>query len=164
MKSMNKTEPIRNRWSRQREIIMTVLKGTKSHPTADWIYQEVRKNLPRISLGTVYRNLKLLKERGDVLELQYGDGQRRFDGNPENHYHFNCQSCGKVYDVDEPLKSSMEVDLTDKLGFVVTHHRVEFYGLCRDCQSEAIPFMGNKNEMELTEVGNEERYMSGLRC
>lgn len=154
---------IRNRWSRQREIILTVLKGTKSHPTADWIYQEVRKTLPRISLGTVYRNLKLLKERGDVLELQYGDGQRRFDGNPENHYHFNCQSCGKVYDLDETSKDDMGVDLTDKLGFVVTHHRVEFYGLCRDCQSAAVPLMGNQNEMVLTEVGNEERYMSGLR-
>lgn len=164
MNLMKKTEPMRNRWSRQREIIMTVLKGTKSHPTADWIYQEVRKSLPRISLGTVYRNLKLLKERGEILELQYGDGQRRFDGNPENHYHFSCQSCGRVYDVDEPLKSDMEVDLTDKLGFIVTHHRVEFYGLCKDCQSESVPLMEKGNEMVLKEVGNEKCYMSGLRC
>ena len=122
------------RRSRQREVLFKVLKGTKSHPTADWIYHEVRKTLPRISLGTVYRNLRLLAERGEILELHYGDGQSRFDGTPENHYHFNCQTCGKVYDVEEPLKKDMERDLSKKLGFIVNHHRVEFYGICMDCQ------------------------------
>lgn len=126
------------RRSKQREVILEVLRGTKSHPTADWIYHEVRKILPKISLGTVYRNLKLLKEKGDILELQYGDGQSRFDGNPENHYHFTCQRCGRVYDVEEPLRKDMELDLSKKLGFIITHHRVEFYGICKDCQTEEV--------------------------
>lgn len=125
------------RRSKQREVILEVLRGTKSHPTADWIYQEVRRILPKISLGTVYRNLKLLKEKGDILELQYGDGQSRFDGNPENHYHFTCQRCGRVYDVEEPLRKDMERDIAKKLGFLITHHRVEFYGVCRECKEES---------------------------
>ena len=124
------------RKSKQRETILDILKGTKSHPTADWIYQEARKSLPRISLGTVYRNLKLIKDKGDILELHYGDGQSRFDGTVENPYHFTCQMCGKVYDVEEPLRKDMERDIAKKLGFTITHHRVEFYGVCRECQEE----------------------------
>src|SRR3990172_11585068 len=133
---ISKAQNSAGRKSKQREVVLDVLKGTKSHPTADWIYQEGRKSLPKISLGTVYRNLKLLKERGEILELHYGDSQSRFDGNPENHYHFTCQRCGRVYDVEEPLKKDMEKDLAKKLGFIVNHHRVEFYGVCRDCYQQ----------------------------
>ncbi len=122
------------RKSKQRELILNILKGTSSHPTADWIYQEARKSLPKISLGTVYRNLKLLKDKGEILELYYGDGQSRFDGTTENHYHFTCQRCGKVYDVEEPLRKDMESDIAKKLGYTITHHRVEFYGICNKCQ------------------------------
>lgn len=130
---MQKAQVPSMRKSKQREVILKVLRRTKSHPTADWIYQEARKSLSKISLGTVYRNLKLLKEKGEILELRYGDGQSRYDGNSENHYHFNCQRCGRVYDVEEPLRKDMEEDLAKKLGFVVTTHRVEFYGICRKC-------------------------------
>lgn len=132
------SEKSKNRWSRQRETILHTLKGTKSHPTADWIYQEVRKSLPRISLGTVYRNLKLLKDKGEILELNYGDGHRRFDGNPEDHYHFNCRSCGKVYDVEEPIRINLGDELAAKLGFTVINHRIEFYGICKDCCSTRV--------------------------
>ena len=135
MKTLKTQSGIRK--SKQRDVVLEVLRKTKSHPTADWIYQEVKKSLPRISLGTVYRNLKLLKERGEILELHYGDGQRRFDGTPENHYHFNCQVCGRVYDVEQPLKKEMEKDLAKKLGFIITHHRIEFYGFCSECREQA---------------------------
>ena len=124
------------RKSKQRELILGVLKGTKSHPTADWIYQEARKTFPKISLGTVYRNLKLLRDKGEILELHYGDNQSRFDGTTNNHYHFTCQKCVKIYDVEEPLRKDMERDIAKKLGFTITHHRVEFYGVCRECQEE----------------------------
>lgn len=130
---MQKPQVPSMRKSKQREVILKVLRRTKSHPTADWIYQQARKSLPKISLGTVYRNLKLLKKKGEILELHYGDAQSRFDANPENHYHFNCQRCGRVYDLEEPLRKDMEKDLAKKLGLVVTTHRVEFYGICRKC-------------------------------
>ena len=137
MKSQEIKVSAGRRHSRQREVILNVLKGTRSHPTADWIYQEVRKSLPRISLGTVYRNLSILKDRGDIFELHYGDGQSRFDGNPENHYHFNCHHCGTVYDVEGPLRTDMDTDLSEKFGYFVTFHRVEFYGICNKCKSQA---------------------------
>lgn len=127
---------LNTRKSKHRDAILEILKSTKSHPTASWVYQEVRKSIPRISLGTVYRNLRLLSARGDILELHYGDGQSRFDGTPENHYHFTCQVCGTVFDVEEPLKKDMEKDLSEKLGFIINHHRVEFYGICMDCQEK----------------------------
>lgn len=124
------------RKTRQRQVILDVLKTTSSHPSADWIYEEVRKTIPKISLGTVYRNLKLLKEKGEILRLQYGDSRSRFDGTSENHYHFTCRKCDRVYDMKEPLKRDIERDMAEKLGFVITHHSMEFYGICKECQSE----------------------------
>lgn len=132
------------RRSRQREVLFMVLKGTNSHPTADWIYQEARKTLPRISLGTVYRNLRLLAEKGEIVELNYGDGQRRFDGNPENHYHFTCQHCGKVSDVEGLHRRELYLDPAEKLGFEVRSHRVEFYGICNHCKEAASTFFRGK--------------------
>jgi Fur family transcriptional regulator, peroxide stress response regulator len=122
------------RKSRQREAIMRVLMSTTSHPTAEWLYEEVKKEIPNVSLGTVYRNLKLLQERGEILELEQTGHYRRFDGNSANHYHFRCGECGRVFDIDEPLVQGMEERVERKTGFQVWHHRLEFRGLCRDCQ------------------------------
>ncbi|NWF78149.1 MAG: transcriptional repressor, partial [Chloroflexi bacterium] len=75
------------RKTKQREAILRVLRNTTCHPTADWIYEEGRKDIPNISLGTVYRNLKLLREAGKILEIDLGGNFSRFDGNQDNHYH-----------------------------------------------------------------------------
>jgi len=122
------------RRSKQREAITRVLRSTTSHPTADWIYEQVRKEIPNISLGTVYRNLKLLRDEGRILDLDTGS-LNRFDGNNENHYHFRCEGCGRVFDVDEPVDLSLDRRVAEKMGFTVSHHRLEFRGLCNDCQS-----------------------------
>lgn len=123
-----------NRRSKQREAILQVLRDTKSHPTADWVYEEVRKEMPKISLGTVYRNLKIMKEQGQILELRLAGALSRFDGNPQNHYHFRCEGCGSVFDIDEPIDSSMDERVAMSTGFAIFHHRLEFRGLCNDCQ------------------------------
>ncbi|HHW54420.1 MAG: transcriptional repressor [bacterium] len=130
-------EPIKRRKTRQRALILKILRDTKSHPTADWIYNEVRKEIPDISLGTVYRNLRLLKEMGEIQELQWGSTYSRFDGNPEEHYHFNCEKCGQVLDVDIDVQRYLEEKVEEKHGWKVTKHRLEFWGLCHDCQEEA---------------------------
>lgn len=114
-------------------LIMRILKETDSHPSANWIHTEVRKEMPTLSLGTVYRNLRLLKERGEILELGFGDFSR-FDGNPHNHYHFKCEKCGHVFDVDLPLHRELDQEAAEKTGFVVLQHRLEFTGLCQGCQ------------------------------
>ena len=123
------------RKSKQKEAILRVLKGTTSHPSADWVYEQVRREIPNISLGTVYRNLKLLKQEGEILELDLASTLSRFDGNSQDHYHFRCEKCGRVFDVDEPVDKEIDYRVAQKTGFKVSHHRLEFRGLCKDCQS-----------------------------
>lgn len=123
------------RMTRQKRVILEVLRGTKSHPTADWIYEQAKKVIPDLSLGTVYRNLNLLKEMGEIMELNYGSTFSRFDGNPHNHYHFQCRQCGRVFDLDLPIRNMLEKEAAEASGHRVDNHRLEFYGLCRDCQA-----------------------------
>ena len=87
----------------QRQVILEAVKNTKGHPTADAIYEKVRKILPRVSMGTVYRNLNSLAKSGDIRQLDIADGTSRFDGNTDNHYHFRCEECGHIFDLDEPV-------------------------------------------------------------
>ena len=122
------------RKSKQKQAVLRVLNGTTSHLTAKWIFVEVRKEIPDISQGTVYRNLKLLKREGKILELDFTT-LGRFDGNIYNHYHFRCERCGGMFDVDGPVDRLMDDRVAQKTGFKVTHHRLEFRGLCKDCQS-----------------------------
>jgi len=122
------------RRSKQKEAILRVLMSTTSHPTADWIYEQVRQEIANISLGTVYRNLRLLTEAGEILELDLAGTISRFDGNSRNHYHFRCEQCGRVFDLDEPVDMAMNDKIARETGFKVTYHRLEFRGLCGDCQ------------------------------
>ena len=120
--------------SKQREAILKILRGTKSHPTADWIYDEVRKTIPNISLGTVYRNLKLLTEHGDIIEVNIDGTMSRYDAYTDDHCHFRCEQCGRVFDVEEPLDGKLDKKVEQKTGFKVMRHRLEFHGLCTKCQ------------------------------
>lgn len=130
---MKEESPVKYRMTKQKRVILEVLKDTTSHPTADWVYEKVRRKIPNISLGTVYRNLNILKNQGEILELSYGKGFSRYDGTPDNHYHFTCESCGKVYDVDCPVAHNLDKDVESGMGFRVKQHRLEFYGICKDC-------------------------------
>ncbi len=120
--------------TKQKEAILEVLRGTCSHPSADWIYNEVRKEIPNISLGTVYRNLRLLCRSGEVLELDLCGTLSRFDARMDNHYHFRCEKCGQVFDVDEPVNEEVDGRVARKTGFRVMYHRLEFRGFCLDCR------------------------------
>jgi len=123
------------RLTRQRKIILETIQQAGFHPTADWIYQKVREQLPHISLGTVYRNLNVLKDEGKILELKYGKNLRRFDALTENHYHFTCEVCHKIYDLDVALNKDMEQKVAAQTGFHISYHRAEFYGICSDCKN-----------------------------
>ena len=122
------------RKTKQKEAILEVLRGTNSHPTADWVYNEVRKDIPNISLGTVYRNLRMLREGGEILELDLCGTLARFDARRDNHYHFRCEKCGRVFDVDMPVDEEMDRKATQNTGFKISCHRLEFRGICRECQ------------------------------
>jgi len=121
------------RRTKQREVILRVLRSTRCHPTAEWVYQQVRRELPHVSLGTVYRNLRILSETGEVLELRYSKSYSRFDGVATNHYHFVCERCGRVEDVPMPVHEKMDRAVEQLMGVQVRQHRLEFYGLCARC-------------------------------
>ncbi len=124
------------RMTKQRKAILRVLKNTESHPTADWIYEQVKKEIPNISLGTVYRNLNVLSELGKIQILDYGSTYSRYDGNPKNHYHFRCEKCGRVYDINVDLFDDINKIVNEKTAFQVSEHRLEFTGLCPECQNK----------------------------
>ena len=124
------------RETRQREAILRYLRKATSHPTADSIYEGVKKEIPNISKGTVYRNLKVLQESGQIAELHLTGNTSRYEGRKEKHYHFRCESCDKVYDLDQPVDISLDERLSRKTGLLVTGHQLEYYGLCTDCQNK----------------------------
>ena len=120
--------------SKQREAIIRVLRSTTSHPSAVWIYEEVKKEIPNVALATVYRNLRMLKQSGEISEVCVVDDTALFDGNTQQHYHFRCDRCGKVLDLDEPIDTTIETTIANKTGLKITHHHLELGGLCLDCQ------------------------------
>ncbi len=122
------------RETKQREAILRILKNTRAHPTADQIYDAVRKEIPNISKGTVYRNLQVLQEDGAVSELNLNGTLSRYEAKQESHYHFRCEQCGRVFDLDEPVDKELDERVSKKTGFKVSHHQTEFRGLCKDCQ------------------------------
>ena len=121
--------------TRQREAILSVVRRMTCHPTADEIYAEVRKEIPGISLGTVYRNLKLLAGTGEVALVADGGTHSRYDGCTDNHYHFRCDVCGRVFDVEELVDTGLDRRVAAQTGLAIRCHSLEFHGLCKDCQS-----------------------------
>jgi len=125
------------RMTRQRQLILEELRDVCTHPCADEIYAMVRKRMPRISLGTVYRNLEVLASLGEIQKIETGGSLKRFDGNITPHYHIRCLHCQKVVDAPiAPLKN-IENLLAGKTDFQITGHRVEFLGICPQCKDIA---------------------------
>lgn len=122
---------IGQRRSKQRELILEELRGVTSHPTADELYEMVRKRMPNISLGTVYRNLELLASHGIILKIETG-GKNRFDGNATTHPHLRCTNCGRIEDLNLQITSE-DLDNDQSKGFSITGCNVEYLGLCPDC-------------------------------
>lgn len=124
------------RMTKQRMVILEELRKVDTHPTADEIYGMVRARMPRISLGTVYRNLDLLAESGEILRLEAAGTQKRFDGNTMHHQHVRCIRCGRVGDVMEPL-TVPQAHLATANGFTIVGARIEFEGICDHCAANS---------------------------
>ena len=122
------------RMTTQRQVILEELRKLKSHPTAGELCQIVRQRLPRISLGTVYRNLEILSRSGVVLKLDVAGLEMRFDGTVDNHYHVRCLDCGRVADVDMVPVEGLERTIGQHSDFEVLGHRLEFVGHCPACK------------------------------
>lgn len=124
--------------TRQRKVILEELRRNNTHPTADEIYDIVRKHLPRISLGTVYRNLDILCELGAIQKLEFGGTQKRFDGNPEIHYHIRCVCCDRVDNAPVGPLKDIENQLMGTTDYKIIGHRLEFIGLCPECSQNML--------------------------
>ena len=121
------------KYSRQREAIKEFMMTRKDHPTADIVYMNVRKEFPNISLGTVYRNLTLLSDMGELLRLRVGDGVDHFDATTTPHYHFICTDCGAVTDLELPIMHSIDTVADESFGGRIDGHVTYFYGTCEHC-------------------------------
>lgn len=121
------------KYSRQREAVLVYLRSTKSHPTAEQIYHEIRKDFPKISLGTVYRNLNLLADQGEIVQLNCGDGVEHFDAMTEPHNHFICRHCGSVLDLEFAPDLSIDAEVDETFSGKIEGHEIYFYGTCENC-------------------------------
>lgn len=121
----------------QRHAILEFLVNSMSHPTADDIYKALEGKFPNMSVATVYNNLRVFKESGLVKELTYGDSSSRFDFVTSEHYHAICERRGKIVDFHYPGLDEVEQTFASHVtGFKVSHHRLEIYGLCQECDKK----------------------------
>ena len=123
--------------TRQREVILEEIRRIKQHLSADEVYELVRKRLPRISLGTVYRNLDILAEIGELRKLELGGDLKRFDWDPTHHYHIRCMQCGRVDDAPIAPLNRIEDELYGATVYTIIGHRLVFEGLCPKCTKMA---------------------------
>ena len=124
------------KYSRQRASIKEYLDHTTEHPTADTVYLHVREEFPRISLGTVYRNLSLLEEIGEIIKISTGVGPDHYDYNTAPHYHFICRGCGRVMDIDLDFADELMTQVQESTDLAIESCSVSFTGLCPDCENE----------------------------
>jgi len=133
---MEPPRPRRNR-TRQRQRLLEVLRATAAHPTAAELHESLLPELPQLSLATVYRNLEVLVSEGAVEPVASSGRALRYDANVEPHHHFNCESCGRIQDVELTPPRQLLVRLRRDHALEASRVRIDFYGLCTDCRALA---------------------------
>ncbi|MBQ3642326.1 transcriptional repressor [bacterium] len=123
-------------YSRQREVILDTLTRNAVHPTAETLYNIIKKENPDTNMGiaTVYRNLSKLADSGIIKRIEGLENSEHFDHNTHVHYHFLCNECGRVYDIDEDVAPNLVENTQKSTGFIVTDCDIAFHGICKDCQ------------------------------
>ncbi|MHB8127846.1 MAG: Fur family transcriptional regulator [Mobilitalea sp.] len=117
----------------QRSLVLETVKELRCHATADEIYDTIMKKHPNVSRGTVYRNLNLLSDIGEIRKMEMPSGADRFDHECHEHYHARCVKCGRVIDVEMEVIADLEKNIRDTHGFKYTGHDVIFKGICLEC-------------------------------
>lgn len=120
--------------SKQRSAILSELASRTDHPTADEIYFSLKPQFPNLSLGTVYRNLSQLSEKGAILKLTCS-GADHFDFNTDEHYHLYCPTCSRLYDLDMPVSDNLDELAQQHFKGKINYHRLTFYGVCENCNT-----------------------------
>ncbi len=143
----------------QKRAVLQVLKESKRHLTADEVYEIVKKRVPHISLGTVYRNLEMLAEMGQASRIDLGEGKRRFDSRTEPHHHFRCIRCGRIFDV--PYFPLDDLESLSANTFRITGLQVVLEGICEECLRREEEKEGN--DMASSEIDEtQQRVMEAL--
>ena len=120
--------------SKKRDAILECICGTKTHPSAEWVYQQLKPQIPDLSLGTVYRNIAMFKADGTSQSIGTVAGLERYDGNTAPHTHFICTGCGKVIDLDHvELPQATLKEAEDTAGGTIASYQLQFFGSCADC-------------------------------
>lgn len=119
--------------TRQRTALLEALRATREHPTAEALYTALKHNFPRLSLGTVYRNLNLLEAQGLVNRLGFGSGPDRYEAVSGDHAHLRCRNCGKIEDFMLPDDPSLHRSVARQTGFRIESRQLDLSGLCREC-------------------------------
>ena len=124
----------------QRLAVLRILAASEGHPSVERVYETVRREFPTTSLATIYKTVHLLKQINEVLELGFPDRSNRYDGNkPFPHPHVICVRCQKIIDLDLQSLEDMTAEVADETGFDILTHRLDFFGICGDCQGEERP-------------------------
>ena len=127
----------RSKHFRKRDAILNCLKSTTVHPSADWVFAQLKPEFPDLSLGTVYRNLTYFKEQGLIISLGTVNGVERFDGNVEPHVHFVCANCNQVIDLpDMTIPQSLTAEAASQIGGTITNASLTFSGICGECSTK----------------------------
>ena len=122
----------------QRIALLRLLAASDGHPSAAHLYEHIKEQFPTTSLATVYKTLKVLMEIGEVLELGFSHDDNRYDGNkPYPHPHLVCINCGRIVDVEVDVARDLGQEVAQSSGYEIVSHRLDFYGLCPDCQNGA---------------------------
>jgi Fur family peroxide stress response transcriptional regulator len=121
----------------QRLAVLQILAASEEHPTAEQIFEKVKVEFPTTSLATIYKTIALLKGLNEVLELGFPDGSNRYDGNkPFPHPHVICTRCRKIMDPELMSLDELKDEISKKTGFRIQHHRLDFFGVCQECQED----------------------------
>lgn len=130
---------IKERQTKQKALILSAVQGTKTHPTAEQVYEMISDSMPGLSLGTVYRNLNRMAETGLIRRISVTNSPDRFDGDMKPHHHICCSECGKFSDFYEvAYDKSLDKLIAQKSGFDITRHETVFYGSCQQCKNKKI--------------------------
>ncbi len=125
-------------YSKQREIIIDTLTKNAVHPTAEKLYEIIKREHPesKIGIATVYRNLNKLSSAGKVKRINALEDSEHFDNNTHEHYHFMCNKCKQIFDIEADIAPDLVKKIFDKTGFLVTDYDIVFNGICKSCQKK----------------------------
>jgi Fe2+ or Zn2+ uptake regulation protein len=125
------------RSTQQRQVVRHIIESSRDHPTAQAVHERARQKMPSISLGTVYRNLQFLVDQGLLLERKIGNRPARYEAQRQRHYHVCCVECGALEDLPVPYQDALDRRVQKAVRYKLREHRMEFYGVCPQCQADA---------------------------